>query len=169
MVIHTYTQNKSMACKLPHTAEEFQRFIKAQTENSDAGRRNAIVDVIGNFEVARGLNRKLREYYARCTDISDDRKNVINLFLNDGYRKDTVIVGQLWACVHQLEAQIANKIRWGYKENVESDKVEQQRQRQQRCASSSSAPRDVLQHPQLPDLNFHQLSYEDHVEADDSG
>ena len=152
LVTHTRTQNKSMACKIPHTVEEFQRFIKAQTENCDADRHNAIVEVIKKFELSKKLNRKLRECYAKCTDISDDRKYVINSFLNDEYHKDAAIVEPLWACLYQLEAQINNKFCWSFEENVESDKIEQQLQQQ--GVSSSSAPRDVLQQPQLPDLNL---------------
>ena len=150
--LSTHTQNKSMACKLPHTAEDFQRCIKAQTENCDADRHNAIVEIIKKFELTKKLNRKLREHYARCTDISDDRKSVIYSFLDDEYRKEAAMVEPLWACLYQLESQIDNKIRWSFEENVESDKFEQQLQQQ--GVSSSSAPRDVLQQPQLPDLNL---------------
>ena len=115
-------------------------------------RHNAIVEVIKKFELSKKLNRKLRECYAKRTDISDDRKYVINSFLNDEYHKDAAIVEPLWACLYQLEAQIANKIRWGFEENVEFDKIEQQLQQQ--GVSSSSAPGDVLQQPQFPDPNL---------------
>ena len=34
-----------MACKLPHTVEELQQFIKNENEKHDADRQNAIVEV----------------------------------------------------------------------------------------------------------------------------
>ena len=100
-----------MACKLPHTAEQFRQYIKAETENSDLDRQNAIVKVILKFEVAKQLKQRLRERYVGCTDISDDRKYVIDTFLHDEYRKDVAVIESLWACVHQIENQISNKIR----------------------------------------------------------
>ena len=42
-----------MACKLPHTVEELQRFIKNETEKHDVDRQNAIVEVIKKLEAAK--------------------------------------------------------------------------------------------------------------------
>jgi hypothetical protein len=172
-VLSTHTHTKqSMACKLPHTAEQFQLFIKAEAENSDVDRQNAIVKVILKFEVAKQLKQRLRERYVECTDISDDRKYVIDTFLHDEYRKDAAVIESLWACVHQIENQISNKIRWSFKENVEAARVEQQQQQQppqnlppplQQGASSSSTPRVVVQQQQLPHLDNFQPSFEENV------
>ena len=103
-----------MACKLPHTPEQFQLFIKAEAENSDMDRHNAIVEVIKKFEITKQLKRELRERYVRCTDIPEDRKQVIDKFLHDEYRKDAAVIESLWACVSQIQAQISNKIRWSF-------------------------------------------------------
>ena len=137
-----------MACKLPHTVEELQRFIKNETENRDVDRQNAIVEVIKKLEAAKQQKERLRERYGECTDISDDRKYVIDTFLYDEYRKEAAVIESLWVCVNQIQAEISNKIRWSFEENVESGKVEQQQhqqQQQQQGASSSSAPRFVVQ------------------------
>ena len=120
-----------MTCNLPHTVEQLQQFIKKETENGDAERQNAIVEVIKTFEVAKQAKLRLREYYAACKHISDDRKYVIDMFLCDEYCKDAAVVDSLWVCVNQIQAQISNKIRWSFEENVESAKVEQQRLKKQ--------------------------------------
>ena len=117
-----------MPCRLPHTAKQFQWYVKEEAKNSDTDRQKAIVDVILKFERAKRLKRELREHYVECTDISDDRKYVIDTFLYDEYRRDAAVIESLWACVKQVEDQINNKIRWSREENVESDKVEQQHQ-----------------------------------------
>ena len=44
-----------MACKLPHNAEEFQRYVKAEAENSDLDRQKAIVSVILKYETQKQL------------------------------------------------------------------------------------------------------------------
>ena len=128
-------------------------------------RQKAIVSVILKFETEKQLKGLLRERYAKCTDISDDRRRVIDAYLREEYNKDAAVIESLWACVHQIENQISNKIRWSFEENVEAARVEQQQQHQ--GVSSSSAPRDVLQQPQLPDLNLPQPSYEENVAAGD--
>lgn len=160
-----------MACKLPHTVEELQRFIKNETENRDVDRQNAIVEVIKKLEVAKQQKERLRERYGECTDISADRKYVIDKFLYDEYRKEAVVIESLWVCVNQIQAEISNKIRWSFEENVESGKVEQQRhqQQQQQGASSSSAPRFVVQQQQLPHLDHFRLNFEENVPANDGG
>lgn len=119
-----------MACKLPHTAEQIQKYIKAETENSDVDRKNAILRVILELEVVKQSKQRLRERYAKCTDISDDRKRVIDTFLHDGYRKDAAIIESLWVCVHQIEDHSSSKICWSFKENVEAARIEQQQQQQ---------------------------------------
>ena len=120
-----------MACKLPHTAKEIQNFVKIQAEKEDTERQMAIVEVIKKFELAKLRKRCLRERYAECNDISDDRKYVINQFWYDEYRKDAAVVETLWSCVNQIQNQISNKIRWSFEENVEAAAVEQQQQQQQ--------------------------------------
>jgi hypothetical protein len=80
-----------MACKLPHTVEELQTYIKKQTEKGDMDRQNAIVEVIKQFELAKKLKNRLRERYATCEDISAERKAVIDQFLYDEYCKDAAI------------------------------------------------------------------------------
>ena len=159
-----------MACKLPHTVEELQRFIKNETENRDVDRQNAIVEVIKKLEAAKQQKERLRERYAACTDISDDRKYVIDTFLYDEYRKEAAVIESLWVCVNQIQAQISNKIRWSFEENVESGKVEKKRhQQQQQGASSSSASRFVVQQQQLPHLDHFRLNFEENVSANDGG
>ena len=175
-----------MACRLPHTAEQIQQYIKAETENSDVDRKNAILRVILELEVVKQSKQRLRERYAKCTDISDDRKRVIDTFLHDGYRKDAAIIESLWVCVHQIEDHSSSKICWSFKENVEAARIEQQQQQQQQPnplpppqqpqqqslqqgASSSSAPRVTVQQQQLPHLDQFQPSFEENVAVDDGG
>ena len=78
------------------------------------------MEVIKKFELAKQLKRRLRERYAACTDISDDRKYVIDTFLYDEYRKEAAVIESLWVCVNQIQTQISNKIRWSFEKNVES-------------------------------------------------
>lgn len=144
-------------------------------------RQNAIVNVILKFEVAKQLKQRFRERYVECTDISDDRKYVIDTFLHDEYRKDVAVIKSLWVCVHLIENQISNKIRWSFEENVEAARVEQQQQQNlpppqqkqqpqlQQGASSSSTPRVVVQQQQLPHLDHFQPSFEENVAVDDGG
>ena len=163
-----------MACKMPHTAEEFQQFIKAEVEGSDEDRQKAIVEVIKRLEVKKQLKRKDMEHYARCPEVSDDRRRVIDKFLQDEYRKDAAVIESLWDCVGQIQAQISNKIRWSYEENFEAARVGQPQQQNpppspHHGASSSSAPRVVVQQPQLPHLDDFQPCFEEGVAVDDGG
>ena len=147
-----------MACKVPHTVEQLQMYVQKQTEKGDTDRQKAIVEVIKQFELAKALKQKLREKYQECNDISEDRKAVIDQFWYDEYQKDAAVAEKLWRCVSDIQAQISNKIRWSFEENMKAGKVEQQQQQQQQQqkqqqhhhhhqfvqgASSSSAPRVV--------------------------
>ena len=67
-----------MACKLPHTVEELQTYIKKQTEKGDTVRQNAIIEVIKQFDLAKKVKNQLREQYTACQDISAERKAVID-------------------------------------------------------------------------------------------
>ena len=175
---HTHTkENISMACKMPHTAKEFQLFVKAEAEGSERDRKNDIVKVILKFEEAKQKKLRLRERYAGCTDISEDRKRVIDTFLYDEYRKDDAVIESLWVCVHQIEDQISNKLRWSFEKNVEAVRVEQQQylppeQQQpqlQLGASSSSAPKVNVQQQLSPHLDHPQPSFEENVAVGDVG
>ena len=55
-----------MACKLPHTVEELQRFIKNETENRDVDRQNAIVEVIKKLEAAKQQKNDLENATQRA-------------------------------------------------------------------------------------------------------
>ena len=50
-----------MACKLPHTVEQLQKYVKKQTEKDDKERQYAIFEVIKKFELAKALKKRLRE------------------------------------------------------------------------------------------------------------
>ena len=80
-----------MACKLPHTVEQIQRYVQKQTEKGDTDRQQAIVEVIKQFELAKALKQKLRTMYQECNDLSEDRKAVIDQFWYDEYRKDAAV------------------------------------------------------------------------------
>ena len=177
---HTHTKESiSMACKMPHTAEEFQRFVKAEAEGSDRDRQKAIVGIIKRFEFMKELKREDMEHYARCPDVSDDRRRVIDQFLQDEYRKDAAVIESLWDCVSQIQAQIYNKVRWSYEENFGVARVGQPQQQQlppqqhrppqQQGASSSCSSSVVVQQQQLPHLDDFQPSFEENVAVADGG
>ena len=147
-----------MACKLPHTVEELQTYIKKQTEKGDTVRQNAIIEVIKQFDVAKKVKNQLREQYTACQDISAERKAVIDQFLYDEYCKDSAIAESLWGCVSQIQAQISNKIRWSYVDNVAACDAG--------ASTSSVAPRVVEQQPHLEHFK---LSFEENVVAADDG
>ena len=67
-----------MACKVPHTVEQLQKYVQKQTEKGDTDRQQAIVEVIKQFELAKALKQKLRTKYQECNDILEDRKAVID-------------------------------------------------------------------------------------------
>ena len=147
-----------MACKLPHTVEELQTYIKKQTEKGNTDHQKAIIEVIKQFEVTEKLKNRLREQYAAFEDISAERKSVIDQFLYDEYCKDGAIADLLWGCVSQIQSQISNKIRWSYVENVAACDAG--------ASTSSVAPRVVEQQPHL---DHFQLSFEENVVAADDG
>ena len=159
-----------MACnKLPHTVEDFQKWVKNQAEKDDTARQEAISEVISRFELAKALKQRMRTRYSDCDHISDDRKYVIDQFLYDEFRKDHAVVEALRGCVSQIHAQKTNKIRWSFEENVKAAMVEQQQQQFVQGESSSSAQRVVEQQQQLPRLDNFQVSFEENVAADDDG
>jgi hypothetical protein len=92
---------------------------------------------------------------------------VIDQFLQDEYRKDAAVIESLWDCVSQIQAQISNKIRWSYEENVGASRVGPSQQQpllqQQQGASSSCSSRVVAQQQQLPHLDDFQPSFEENV------
>ena len=157
-----------MACKMPHTAEEFQRFVKAEAEGSDMDRHEAIVGIIKRFEFMKELKRADMKHYAECPDVSDDRRRVIDQFLQDEYRKDAAVIESLWDCVSQIQAQISNKIRWSFEENFGASRVGPSQQQplpqQQQGASSSCSSGVVVQQQQLPHLDDFRPSFEENAQ-----
>ena len=109
-----------MACKLPHTVEEVQNYVKKQVEVDDKERQDAIIEVIKRFELAKLRKERLRTRYQECTDISVDRKAVIDEFLYKEFRKDADVVETLWGCVQAIENEKSSKINWSFKENVQA-------------------------------------------------
>lgn len=89
-----------MACRLPHTVEQMQKYIKKQVEKDDAARQQALVEVIKQFELAKALKQRLRQWYTYCKDISEERKVVIDQVLYDEYRQDDAVSETLWGCVN---------------------------------------------------------------------
>ena len=121
--------------------------------------------MIKKFELAKALKRRLRERYVECKDISEERKAVIDQFLYDEYRKDAAVTETLWSCVNQIQAQISNKIRWSFEENVKAADA----LRVQGASTSSVAPVVVEQQQHQPHLDHFQLSFEENVAAADDG
>ena len=147
-----------MACKLPHTVEEVQNYVKKQVEVDDDERQNAIVEVIKKFELAKLRKQRLRTRYTDCQDISDDRKLVIDQFLYNAFRKDHEVVETLWSCVQNIQNEKSNKIRWSFEENVQAvDAPPPPPPELLQGASSSSAPQ--------PHLENFQLSWEENVDV----
>ena len=46
-----------MACKVPHTVEQLQKYVQKQTEKGDTDRQKAIVEVIKQFELAKAQTK----------------------------------------------------------------------------------------------------------------
>ena len=59
-----------MACRLPHTVEQMQKYSKKQCDKDDTARQQALVEVIKQFELAKALKQQLIQRYAECKDIS---------------------------------------------------------------------------------------------------
>ena len=59
-----------MACRLPYTVEQMQKYIKKQVDKDVAAPKQALVEVIKQFELANALKQQLIQRYAECKDIS---------------------------------------------------------------------------------------------------
>lgn len=158
-----------MACKLPHSVEQVQNYVKKQVEIDDKERQDAIVEVIKKFELAKLRKDRLRTRYEACKDISVERKYVIDQFLYNEFRKDADVVETLWGCVQQIKNEKSNKIRWSFEENVQAADTPQQQQQFVHGASSSSAPSVVEPQQQQLHLDNFQLSFEENAKPADDG
>lgn len=52
-----------MPCRLPHTVEQMQKYVKKQCDKDNTDRQHAIVEVIKQFERAKALKQRLRQRY----------------------------------------------------------------------------------------------------------
>nr|GEX06566.1 zinc finger, GRF-type [Tanacetum cinerariifolium]GEX06568.1 zinc finger, GRF-type [Tanacetum cinerariifolium] len=77
-----------MSCSLPHTAEEITVYVKKQCEIDDAARQQVIIAVTKLFNEAYMAKQALREQYAECKDIPQERRVVVGKFLFGESMKD---------------------------------------------------------------------------------
>jgi hypothetical protein len=56
--------------KLPHTVEQFQKWVKNQAEKDDTAHQEAILEVINKFELAKALKQRMRTRYTESDHIS---------------------------------------------------------------------------------------------------
>ncbi|GKE54066.1 hypothetical protein Tco_1489222, partial [Tanacetum coccineum] len=79
------------ACYFAHTVEEFKVCIKKQCDEDDVACQEVIV---GNGKLAMEIpcegtvNEDLRIQYAKCNDMSSERRALIDKFLDDKGWKD---------------------------------------------------------------------------------
>nr|GEY85088.1 retrovirus-related Pol polyprotein from transposon TNT 1-94 [Tanacetum cinerariifolium] len=88
-----------MTCSLPHTVEEIQAYVKKQCDKDNVIRQEDIIDVTRLFEHARATKEDLRKYYVECKDIPQERRALIDKFLEDEARKDYEIHSKMWILV----------------------------------------------------------------------
>nr|GEY58015.1 hypothetical protein [Tanacetum cinerariifolium] len=79
-----------MACSLPHTDSEVEALVQKLIDE-DKGRQNAIVDLALQFENSCTVKDDLRNAYEKCTDISQESRDLIDNFLKEGSDKYYVL------------------------------------------------------------------------------
>ncbi|GKG10052.1 hypothetical protein Tco_0338798 [Tanacetum coccineum] len=80
-----------MACSLSHTVEELNAYVQKQCDEDDEARQEAIMGVITLFGQEREAKEDVRKQYAKCKDISLERRALIDKFLDDEAWKDSEV------------------------------------------------------------------------------
>nr|GEV83774.1 hypothetical protein [Tanacetum cinerariifolium] len=94
-----------MSCSLPHTVEK-SKSVQKQCEIDDAARQQSIITVSKRFNESYHAKQALKEQYAECKDILQERRVVIEIFLYEESMKDLEGEGFSYWCV------IGSVMRW---------------------------------------------------------
>ena len=91
-----------MACSLLHSVEEIQAYVQKQCDEDDAAHQDAIIGVIKLFEQAKEAKEDLMKKYAKCKDISLERRVVIFKYLDNETWKHYEVKVKLWKCMSDI-------------------------------------------------------------------
>ncbi|GJX64734.1 hypothetical protein Tco_0299077 [Tanacetum coccineum] len=100
-----------MACSVPHTVDEFKAMVQKQIEE-DKVRQLAIMNLVVEYDNASTTKNDLRKAYEEFNDIPQEKRALIDTFLNEKYDKDYEMHNALLLKAAKLEQQINNKVVW---------------------------------------------------------
>ncbi|GJY74469.1 hypothetical protein Tco_0478900 [Tanacetum coccineum] len=100
-----------MACSVPYTVDEIKAMVQKQIEE-DKVCQLAIMNLTVEYDNASTTKDDMRKAYEECNDIPQEKRALIDTFLNEESDKDYKMHNALFRKTAKLEQQINNKIVW---------------------------------------------------------
>ncbi|GJZ95246.1 hypothetical protein Tco_0667449 [Tanacetum coccineum] len=98
-----------MACSVPHTDDEIQALVQKQIDE-DMVRQKAILDLALQFDNACTTKDDIRKAYAKCNDIPQESRALIDTFLKERSDKDYELNLSMYGKTTKIEKHMNAKL-----------------------------------------------------------